>query len=156
MDTFAKFIIYLIIPVVAGNFVLKQPQNTPQDTTEAVATVTAEVAEPPSTQKFNPQDYIKEVFGSDAKIALAVARAESGIESKRGLKANRDGSWDWGIFQINDYWHCPKVGEVRSSDDCHRKFMDAKTNIDTAKQIFDDSGWFPWSVFKNGKYKEYL
>lgn len=148
IDKFSKIIIFLIIPVIAGRFCLKQPEKANTVTTAPTTVISAEDAEPPSTQ-FSPQDYIREVFGPDAPIALAVAQTESGIVSKQGGR-NRNGTYDWGIFQINDC-HCKKI-----EGDCHSQLLDPKFNINFAKKIFDSSGWYPWSTFKNGKYRRYL
>lgn len=97
----------------------------------------------------------KQYFGAEADLAYAVAKAESGVVSKAGA-VNMDGSQDWGVMQINDRWHCPKVGAEAFSEDCHNKLLDVETNVRVAKQIRDDSGWGAWSVINNGRYLNFM
>lgn len=156
IDKFTKVLVYLVVPVLTGNYVLKSPQKAPEATTEAKTEVSAEVAEPPSTPApdLNTPEgikqYITDVFGDQAKIAIAIATAESGLANKRSNSMNRNGTYDWGIFQINDC-HCSKI-----DGDCHEKLLDPKFNIEFAKRIYDDSNWYPWSTYKNNAYKEHL
>jgi hypothetical protein len=92
---------------------------------------------------------IVKVFGSDCKMALAVSQAENGTrECARVSQPNSNGSHDTGVFQINDI-HLKK-GYTR------KDFQNCFTNIKVAKAIFDQQGWGPWSVYKNGSYKKYL
>ena len=87
---------------------------------------------------------IAEVFGAEHKIAMAIAKAESGL-NPGAVNRNRDGSRDIGIFQINDRhgW----------SDEDR---LDWKTNIRIAKELRDSRGWNEWSVYNNGNYRNYL
>lgn len=82
-------------------------------------------------------------------MALAISQAENGSRlCNRVSKPNRDGSIDIGIFQVNNKAHAKKATE--------NQLKDCITNIKVAKQIFDASGWSPWSVYKSGLYKKYL
>ena len=135
---------------MAGNFVLKQPEKTPTATPEATATATAEVAEPPSTQPFNIENYIKEVFGKNADVALAVAKAESGLDPLQVNDNPKTKDYSVGLYQINLY------GRLKESRPSEEWLKDAKNNIDYAKSMFDSQGWQPWSAYKNGHYKRYL
>jgi hypothetical protein len=87
---------------------------------------------------------IADVFGSEYKIAMAIAKAESGL-NPGAVNRNKDGSKDIGIFQINDRhgW----------SDEDR---LDWKTNIRIAKELRDSRGWSEWAVYKNGTYRNYL
>lgn len=87
---------------------------------------------------------IADVFGAESRIALAVAKAESGLNPK-AINRNRDGSRDMGIFQINDRhgW----------SDE---ERLDWRTNIRIAKELYDSRGWNEWAVYNNGTYRNYL
>jgi hypothetical protein len=87
---------------------------------------------------------IADVFGSESSIALAVAKAESGL-NPMAVNRNRNGSKDIGIFQINDRhgW----------SDE---ELLDWKNNIRIAKELRDRHGWSEWAVYNNGSYLNYL
>lgn len=87
-----------------------------------------------------PEAIIRRVFGEDAEMALAIAKAES------GLNPLADNGKCIGIFQIMLFPSRPSRAEL----------YDPEINIITAKKIFDDSGWSPWSVYKSGAYKKYL
>lgn len=109
-----------------------------------------ETTETVVSQKEEIVNYIKELFGKDSRVALAVARCESGFNPKA---MNDNTTWggvgrDWGIFQINDVYHANKVLDVSK--------LSWKGNIELAKIIFDKSGWYAWSAFKNGCYRQYL
>lgn len=90
------------------------------------------------------EEEIAEVFGAEHKIAMAIAKAESGL-NPRAINRNRDGSKDLGIFQINDRhgW----------SDEDR---LDWKTNIRIAKELRDRRGWTEWVAYNNGSYRNYL
>ncbi|HUN54301.1 MAG TPA: transglycosylase SLT domain-containing protein [Smithella sp.] len=92
----------------------------------------------------NIETEIADVFGTESRIALAVAKAESGLNPK-AINRNRDGSKDVGIFQINDRhgW----------SDE---ERLDWKTNIRLAKELRDSRGWGEWAVYNDGTYRNYL
>jgi hypothetical protein len=105
--------------------------------------------------------YIHEVFGDDAGVAVAVAKAESGFENDRENKSPVECSI--GLFQINlakdhcngKWVHASKVpGETM--DEKVEWLKDPYNNIDMAKRIFDASGFRPWSVFTNGWYETFL
>lgn len=90
--------------------------------------------------------------GQDLVMALAVAKAESGWNPKAVSPPNTGGksvgSRDWGLFQINDYYH-----DVTPSIKTN-----AFANAKKAYQIFVDAGstFTPWSVYKSGAYKQYM
>lgn len=84
----------------------------------------------------------------NCRIALAVAKAESNLRADT-FNVNTNGSIDIGIFQINSV-HYKKPG-------CSlQDVTDPYKNVDCAYQIWKDSGFHPWSVFKNGSFKEEL
>jgi hypothetical protein len=86
-------------------------------------------------------EYIKkricEVFGPQCSNALIIAQRESGFRIKVISPTN-----DYGLFQINCPSHAAKVG-----GDC-TKLFDLETNLSVAKQIFNASGWCPWTTAK--------
>ena len=105
---------------------------------------TEEIKEDQPTYSSNIETEIADVFGTECRIALAVAKAESGLNPK-AINRNGDGSKDVGIFQIND-----KHGW---SDE---ERLDWKTNIRLAKELRDSRGWSEWAVYNNGSYRNYL
>lgn len=82
-------------------------------------------------------------FGKDARTAIAVSRAESGLR----CNASGDGGSSIGLYQINHvHWYkWPR-----------ETLFDCETNVRAAYQIFKSSGWYPWSVFKNKMYLSYM
>lgn len=90
------------------------------------------------------KDYIVEVFKEDSEMALKVFICESNLRpdavNDNYTEDGRVWSRDWGIAQINDYYH-DNIGR------------DWKENIRIAKKIFDGSGWYAWSCFKSGAYE---
>lgn len=81
------------------------------------------------------KDYICKVFGDKCNEALIIANAESGFRADAISKTN-----DYGVFQLNCRWQKKRIG-----GDC-RKFLDPITNINIAKQIYNEQGWNPWTT----------
>lgn len=99
-------------------------------------------------EDMNTEQYIRYVFGKDANIALAVARAESGMRcDAQGINKGTN-SLDAGLFQINSV-HLRKGWKVVDLMDCHK-------NTDYAFEIQQGSGWQAWSTYKSGAYKKHL
>ena len=90
------------------------------------------------------EEEIAEVFGDEKEIALAVAKAESGLNPS-AINRNSDGSRDIGIFQIND--HHGWSAEER---------LDRSKNIRMAKELRDRHGWSEWVVYNNKSYQNFL
>ena len=100
---------------------------------------------------------IVQVFGDDCRMALAISQAENGTRQcdRDNTGLNPDGTVDYGVFMVNGYWHRDKASA--------EQLKDCMTNIKVAKQIYDHwkqkpnhTGWEPWSVYKSGKYKQYV
>ena len=85
--------------------------------------------------------------GDDLNIATAIAGAESGYDTEAKGGPNRNGTYDWGLMQINDL-HKP-------SDDVKTK---AAPNAAVAFALYKGAGnkFTAWSAYNNGKYKDYL
>ena len=86
---------------------------------------------------------ITHYFGSDSKIALAVAKAESNL--KPSYHTNSNGSVDCGIFQINSI-HQPTKSQCENAEE----------NIKLAHQIFLKKGFGAWSAYNNLSYQKYV
>ena len=113
-------------------------------------TIIQVINEVPTLKDLTPiEEYICDKWGAfDCKIALSVARAESGMRAD-AFNTNTNRSLDFGIFQINSV-HWEKEG-------CHlTDLVDPYKNVDCAKKLYDASGWGIWSVYKNGAFKEEL
>ena len=74
---------------------------------------------------------IKKIWGDDARIGLAIARAESGYSTK-AFHANRNGTVDEGIFQINSIHKMPDM-------------LVGSSNISYAYTIYLKQGVAPWN-----------
>lgn len=82
-------------------------------------------------------------------MALAISQAENGTrQCDRVSPANKNGTHDTGVFQINDV-HLKK-GYTRE------QFKDCDINIQIAYDIFKASGWHAWSTYKNKSYIKFL
>jgi hypothetical protein len=81
-------------------------------------------------------------------MALAVSQAENGTrECDRRGGLNSNGTYDWGVFQLNEI-HLKKGYTLHDFKDC-------LTNIRIAKAIYDRQGWLPWSAYKNNSWRKY-
>jgi hypothetical protein len=95
------------------------------------------------------EQFICETWGKDCKTALAVSRAENGTRKcDRQGALNKNGTHDWGVFQINEI-HLKKGYTLKDFTDC-------KKNIQIAHSIYKGSGWGAWSVYNNKKYLQHL
>lgn len=83
--------------------------------------------------------------GADIGTAMAVARAESGWNPRAVGGPNRNGTYDYGLFQINQI-HNPTPAEK----------TDGAANARRAFQIYRSSGWKAWSAYNNGSYRQHL
>lgn len=125
------------------------PSKTPMATTvlvpdnrslQALGEGTDYGLNPPTTREI--EQYIKQVFGKHSWKALTLLRGRgpSGCAENRGLDINAmndNTTWggrgrDWGLFQINDYYHPVK-----------------ELNIDTNWRANVN---YAWRMFKNDNY----
>jgi hypothetical protein len=99
-------------------------------------------------QKFDTdiEKYICNKWGPyDCKIAIAVARTESGLRED-AFHVNDNGTFDYGTFQINSC-HSKQPG-------CSMKeIVDQYKNVDCAYSIWQSSGWDAWTVFQTGSFR---
>lgn len=85
---------------------------------------------------------------AELAVATAIALAESNGYEKAVGGPNRgagaaQGSYDFGLWQINGYWHKPSDAQ---------KFV-ALENAKMAHKIYSERGnWTPWSVYNSGSY----
>lgn len=87
--------------------------------------------------------------GDIVKLALAVSQGENGTrQCDRVSKANSNGSYDIGVWQINTI-HTHRIS-VEDLKDCLK-------NIQFAHKLFtEQKGFGAWVVYNRGLYKKYL
>lgn len=130
-----------------------KPRSKPAQTKKRIVPQ-VEASEVVDTEKEHTESdaltAIKNHFGDEWKMAVAIATPESGMDcSKRSYQMNTNGTYDHGLFQINEI-HLYKLQEGESIYDCD-------VNARIAKEIKDSwQGWHAWSVYNNGSYEQYL
>lgn len=79
--------------------------------------------------------------------ATAIALAESGGVQARSVHKNKNGTYDWGVWQINDV-HKP-------SDDVKNYGID---NAKAGYRVWVEAGhsWKPWATFNDNSYRAHL
>ena len=91
------------------------------------------------------ENKILELFGKDGPVALAVAKAESGLRCN-ALGDTQLTPSSYGVFQIRAFATRPPIEDLY---DCHK-------NIEYAYQMYKRQGFQPWSAFTSGSYKKFL
>lgn len=113
-----------------------------------------EVADGEESLDSSPEQLIRKEFGDKADIALAIAKAESGLNPEAvgdmHITFEKDGKlmgMSCGIFQV-------RILEGRP--DCET-LKNPKENVEYAKRIYEARGDFTaWSTYNNGAYLSYL
>jgi cell wall-associated NlpC family hydrolase len=83
--------------------------------------------------------------------AVAIALAESsGHADATHHNSDEHGSVDYGLMQINGYWHGDLMNQYN--------WQDPQQNMDMAYQVYKDAGgsFSPWSTWNNGAYQNYM
>jgi hypothetical protein len=92
---------------------------------------------PPAREPDSVEAIIADVFGPQARAAVAVARCESSLRPG-AISAGRG---NWGLFQINRV-HKDLVASLGYE---WEDLLDARVNTLVAKVVYDDAGgWSPW------------
>jgi hypothetical protein len=84
----------------------------------------------------------------------AIALAESGGRSKAYNPTGLDKSY--GLFQVNMYGGLGPARMKQFGLSKEQDLFDPTTNVKAAKQILGSQGLGAWSVYKSGKYKDFL
>ncbi len=92
------------------------------------------------------EELIERYFGTDTKVALAIAMAESGL-NPTALGDTNTKYPSAGLFQIR---LLPERGITKE------QMFNSEENVRYAKLLHDKYGWSCWTVYKNGSYKKYL
>lgn len=96
------------------------------------------------------QQYACQKFGPACRVALAIQRSENPQGKCEIYHYNRDGTLDWGYFQINTV-HLKRRGVNL------RDLLDCKANIDFAYQLYvENQGFTAWSAYNSGRYRRFL
>ena len=105
------------------------------------------------------EERIRKVFPEDTVVAVAIAKAESGLRATstnpEAHKNRRGEVICYGSFGIM------QIGCVHSIKDSEGLY-DVEYNLQKARAIYDDSlrrtgnGWLPWGAYTDGRYKQYL
>lgn len=109
---------------------------------------------PDNSPESSPEQLIKEAFGKDAPIAIAIAKAESHLNPEAvgdlHITFEKDGKlmgMSCGLFQV-------RILEGRP--DCET-LKNPKVNIEYAKKLYKAKGDFTdWSAYNSGVYLKYL
>lgn len=126
-------------------YLISENTETPQKTAKfgqiLASSKTIETEEWTDERRAREAIYI--YFGND-KVAYAIARAESGFNCKAVSHTG-----DYGLFQINKVhlWRFEKEG---------LDWSNCWDNAKVARQIYEEQGWYPWSVFQNKKYLQFI
>ncbi len=92
--------------------------------------------------------------GDNIKIAVAVARAESGGDPKAHNAKPPDDSY--GLWQINMLGSLGPDRRKRFNLKSNSSLYDPATNARAAFGIWKQSGWGAWTTYTRGTYKKYL
>ena len=82
----------------------------------------------------------------DFEDAIKIAWCESRLSPTSVNKRNPNGTFDYGLFQLNDGGTMQRLGVNKESA------IDPFVNAKAAKVLFDDRGWKPWAC--KGKLKK--
>lgn len=106
----------------------------PEGGCKVVSTVYAvEVAPQVTTEPRSIEQKIRDTFPEDPDTAVRIAKCESSMNPKAINRKNKNGSVDYGLFQINS---------VHGYTENY--LMDIDNNLRIARELYDRQGWRPW------------
>lgn len=127
----------------------------------ATTTPTVDPPVPVNPCTVSTEKCIEKYFPENPRLAVAVFKAESGLEthqigyncrygnritSCKPLDHDKAVSLDYGLTQIN------QQNYPGNKDD----LLDPETNLKIARKIYDKQGWNAWFAYKDNKYVKYL
>ena len=112
------------------------------------------------------EEKILNKFGDDGELALAIAKAESGLNPKAMNTNTRTGDYSIGLFQINLIGklfdgrlkrarHLGYTGEAKR-EALTEWLQDEDNNIEYAYSMSRTNGWNAWSTYKRGDFNKFL
>lgn len=82
---------------------------------------------------------------SEAPVMVCIANLESSLRPN-ALNINKDGSKDWGLFQINDRFWLGECGVIQGDE-----LWNIDTNVKCAKKVYDKMGFRAWVQYNRNK-----
>jgi len=86
---------------------------------------------------------IKKYFPENHETMLSIAKCESGLDPLSvGLNIKNKEVWsrDWGLFQINDYYHADELNKLKLN------ILDMEDNIKYASILYKKNGLQDWKA----------
>ena len=133
------------------------PVAAPAESQQVVANLEATPAEI-HLQSVDIEKYIKTIFGSDAKVAIAISHHECNPLNPKYPKCQLHTAHEnsIGLFQINIESETTKVHWSRIPGDTLEEKItwleNPYNNTLLAYWIYKTSGWNPWSAYSSGRY----
>lgn len=111
-----------------------------------------------------PSVAVDGILHTPKDVICATLEVESGFYNykpdgtpQRHVNFEKDGvtvsSTDWGLCQINDYWHIQKYPDFKSVDDVLQHPLKA---VDFMIARFKVGKLSDWDAYKNGSFKKHL
>jgi hypothetical protein len=97
------------------------------------------------------ENIIKKYFPENYQVAIAIAKAESGLNPLAIGAINSNGTQDFGLFQINSI-HNPSIEQK----------ITIRENVKMARAIYDSrlryssDGFEAWSTYNSGRYLHFM
>lgn len=127
----------ILLLLIDGGLQVRAQENLVSASPSVVSYYQVELPREYQDEKHEILDYIVHKFGRDAADAITIVRkCENSKFDQKATNHNRNGSIDYGIFQINDI-HEPRFGDEFKTS--------WKANVDVAYEIFEERGWEAWA-----------
>lgn len=132
--------------------------TTEQNTVVTITTPAPRVSPQGTSEQGAIEDYIRTIFGSDARVAIAIQHNECNPLNKLYPRCRLTSQVEdsVGIFQINLKTPTTKVHFDRVPGNTLEEkvewLKDPYNNTLMAYWIFKTSGFNPWTTYKNGSY----
>jgi hypothetical protein len=116
-----------------------------------VGTASAQIKVVKTREEMTNEEYIRFVFNKEPNTAVAIAKAESGLDEVKVGK-NNNGSFDFGCWQINSI-HLNRAKTAVERGEMINIFMNCKDATDWAyNNLYKYQGFSPWVAFTSGSY----
>lgn len=116
------------------------------DLKSPVSTRSASLIRQVNAAELTDEEYIRHKFGSHGDVAVAIAKAESGLRADAVNPNNSNGTIDIGCWQVNSI-HLKK-GSITIDE-----LLDCKKATDWVyDNLYKYQGFAPWVAFNSGAY----